>query len=862
MTNENNDAATYDVVVAGAGFAGLYLLHRLRKQGRRARAFETGSDVGGTWFWNRYPGARCDVQSVDYSYSFDPDLEVEWTWSEKYATQPEILRYLQHVADKHDLRRDISFNAKIEAAEWDATKRLWHLNTSAGDDITARYYVMATGCLSVPKDVDIQGASNFKGESYFTSSWPHDGVDLTGKRVAVIGTGSSAIQSIPIMAEQAETLTVFQRTPNFSMPAFNGPIPAEKKAAISGRTAEYREEAKWTQGGVPGEVSTISALAVSDDERNAILEAAWAKGDLFAIITAFSDTGISEAANAKAADFLRNKIRSIVNDPETAETLCPKDYPFGTKRPCLDSGYFETFNRPNVRLVDLRKTPLKTITETGIETSAESLEFDVIVFATGFDAMTGAIVGVDVRGRDGMSLAEKWADGPKTYLGLMIEGFPNFFTVTGPGSPSVLSNMAVSIEQHVDWICETIQQLQGDGFDTIEPTETAENGWVQFVNDAGDITLFPKANSWYMGANVPGKPRVFLPFVGGVGTYRRTCDEVVAREYLGFRRSGADSEVEVDGIIRPLQPDVMFLLEAMAAMDLPDLVDMTPDEARAFMAMGNEARPPGPDVGERVIGTFPGASGDLTYCLYRPATPGPHPVVVYYHGGGWVLGDAVSDDPFCRDLSNRADAIIVSVDYRHAPEARFPAAVDDAFAALQWVSANTRSLGGTDAPVAVCGWSAGGNLAAVVCQMAVATGGPVITGQVLITPVTDCDMTRGSYQSNGTDFVLTADLMRWFWDHYADETERLDPKASPLRADDLSGLPPTLIVTSEFDPLRDEGMAYAAALSAAGVDCRNLQARGHLHTSIHAVDIIISGGPVRAEIAAALKSFFGATIPA
>ncbi len=444
----------------------------------------------------------------------------------------------------------------------------------------------------------------------------------------------------------------------------------------------------------------------------------------------------------------------------------------------------------------------------------------------------------------------------------MIEGFPNFFTVTGPGSPSVLSNMAVSIEQHVDWICDTIDRLKADGFDTIEPTVTAENGWVQFVNDAGDITLFPKADSWYMGANVPGKPRVFLPFVGGVGTYRRTCDEVVEREYLGFRRTGANNEVEVDGIIRPLQPDVMFLLEAMAAMDLPDLVDMSPDEARAFMAVGNEARPPGPEVGERVIGTFPGAAGDLTYCLYRPATPGPHPVVVYYHGGGWVLGDAVSDDPFCRDLCNRADAIIVSVDYRHAPEARFPAAVDDAFAALQWVAANAAALGGTDAPVAVCGWSAGGNLAAVVCQMAAAAGGPVITGQVLITPVTDCDMTRGSYQSNGADFVLTADLMKWFWDHYADETERLDPKASPLRANDLSGLPPALIVTSEFDPLRDEGMAYAAALTAAGVECRNLQARGHLHTSIHAVDIIISGGPVRAEIAAALKNFFGATIPA
>ena len=859
--SSSSDAAAVDVVVVGAGVAGLYLLHRLRRAGMSVRAFESGSDVGGTWYWNRYPGARCDIQSIDYSYSFDTELDETWTWSEKYATQPEILRYLGHVADKHDLRRDIQFSTRVDKAVWDDEASNWIVRTDKGEEVRARHYVMATGCLSLPKAAEIAGTDRFAGEVYYTSRWPHEGVDFTGKRVGVIGTGSSGIQSIPIMAAQAQQMTIFQRTPNFSIPAGNGPIPTEKLAAIDGRRAEYREEAKWSRGGVPVPNVEIRALAVSEEERQAAYEAAWEAGEL-TILGTFSDLLVNNAANETLAEFIRNKIRSIVHDPETAEALCPKDYPFGTKRPCLDTGYYETFNLPHVSLVDLRKHPIPTITETGIDTSDASYEFDAIVFATGFDAMTGAIVAVDITGRDGTQLKDKWAHGPKTYLGLTTVGFPNFFMVTGPGSPSVLSNMAVSIEQHVDWIADTLERMRADGFSVIEPTETAEAGWIRHVNDCGDITLYPQANSWYMGANVPGKPRVFLPYVGGVDAYRKACVEVVDRGYLGFEMRGPGKVQRNDGLIRTLQPDVQFLLEFIGTMDLPAIESMSADEARVFSNAGAAVRPPGPDVGEIIDGTFPGAAGDLNYRLYRPATPGPHPIVAYFHGGGWVLGSHDSDDPFCRDLCVRSGAIILSADYRHAPEARFPAAPDDGFAAVQWIAANAEALGGIPGQLAVAGWSAGANVAAVVCQMARDLGGPAILGQMLLTPVTDSDLGTVSYVDNSEGNILTAALMGWFWDHYADPSDRTHPKASPLRAESLADLPPALVVTAEFDPLRDEGAAYANAMAAAGVAVRHIAARGHIHTSITAVDVILSGAPIRAEIANALRSFFPALVAA
>jgi cation diffusion facilitator CzcD-associated flavoprotein CzcO/acetyl esterase/lipase len=850
-----------DVVVVGAGFVGLYQLHRLRALGFSTTVLEDADDVGGTWYWNRYPGARCDVPTTDYTYSFDPDLERDWTWSEKYATQPEILRYLQFVADRYDLRRDIQFSTRLESAAWDEAASRWLLKTSRGEELSCRYLIMATGCLSVPKHVDIKGAERFCGEVCFTSRWPHEGVDFTGKRVGLIGTGSSGIQSIPLIAGQASELTVFQRTPNFSIPARNGPASSERLAQIATDRKAYREAGKWSRGGVPVEVVEITGVAASEEVRRERFEAGYQTGELFGILGCFADQLLNPVSNEIVAEGIRNKIRSIVVDPATAEALCPKDHPFGTKRPCLDSNYYETYNLPHVRLVDLRKEPITTITESGIDTASESFTFDVIVYATGFDAMIGALVGADIAGRDGRKLEDKWADGPSTYLGLTTVGFPNLFTITGPGSPSVLSNMLVSIEQHVEWIADCLADLRDQGFETIEPTPTAEAGWNQHVADCGNITLYPRANSWYMGANVPGKPRLFYPYVGGVDTYRAICDEVRTKAYLGFRLAGNGREQCNDGVVFRLQPDVALVLQVMAGLDLPPLESLPVEEARAFLVASSAERPPGPDVGEIVDRVLPGPAGDLRYRLYRPPSAGPHPVVAYFHGGGWVLGSEESDDPLCRDLCVRADAIVVSVNYRHAPEARFPAAVDDALAAVRWIAEHAEQLGGAPGQLAVAGWSAGGNLAAVTCQQARDAGGPRIAGQVLLCPVTDCDFGRSSYRENGEDYVLTAALMHWFWDHYADLADRTDPKASPLRASDLSGLPPALVVTAEFDPLRDEGVAYGEALVAAGVPVRQLSARGHIHTSVPMVDVVLSGAPLRAEMAEALRGFFPARVP-
>jgi len=470
-------------------------------------------------------------------------------------------------------------------------------------------------------------------------------------------------------------------------------------------------------------------------------------------------------------------------------------------------------------------------------------------------------VSVDITGRNGATLKEKWSHGPITYLGLMTAGFPNLFMITGPGSPSVLSNMMVSIEQHVDWISDALDHLRSHDLDTIEPTELAETKWVEHSNAFANLGLAVTADSWYMGANVPGKPRVFLPYPGGVGRYRMACDEVVARGYLGFALDGPAGRTINDGIIRPLAPDVQVMLEFMAEMGVPPIESMSVEDARNFMLMSAAIRPPGPDVGEIVDGTLPGADGsELEYRLYRPATDGPHPIVAYFHGGGWVLGSHEADDPLCRDLCVQSGAVIVSVNYRHAPEHRFPAAADDGLAAVTWIAEHAAELGGVPGQVAVAGWSAGANVAAVTAQQAKLAGGPTIVGQMLLNPVTDCDLDTGSYVANADGYILTRGLMTWFWDHYCDPADRTDPKASPLRAEDLADLPPTMIVTCEFDPLRDEGDAYAEALAAAGVPVRHLQCKGQTHTSIGAVGTLPTGAYARTEMADALRGFFGATV--
>ena len=527
-----------DVVIVGAGFSGLYLLHKLRGMGFSARVFEAGDGVGGTWYWNRYPGARVDIESQEYSYSFSDELQDDWQWTERYAAQPELMAYLNHVADRFDLRRDIKLETRVSSAVFDEAAGRWTVSTDKGDVVSARFCIMATGCLSVTNDPKFPGMETFKGKSYHTGRWPHGGVDFTGQRVAVIGTGSSAIQSIPQIAAQADHLYVFQRTPNYSVPAHNGPIDQAKVEEWKANRAELRQKARESGAGIVAvEPTEQSALAVSDEERRQVFESRWKRGG-FAIGGAFIDTAIDMAANATAAEFVAGKIRDIVKDPKTADILTPKSYPFGTKRLCVDTGYYETFNRDNVTLVDVSKAAIETITPTGLRTADATFEVDSIVYAIGFDAMTGALNAIDIRGRGGKPLREKWADGPLTYLGLMVAGFPNLFTVTGPGSPSVLSNMVVSIEQHVEWISNLLAYMGDRQLGVIEASPEAEAGWVAHVNEVADMTLYPKANSWYLGANIPGKPRVFMPYVGGVGVYRQLCDDVAAKGYEGFALTG------------------------------------------------------------------------------------------------------------------------------------------------------------------------------------------------------------------------------------------------------------------------------------------------------------------------------------
>ncbi|MBU6456187.1 MAG: NAD(P)/FAD-dependent oxidoreductase [Bradyrhizobium sp.] len=531
---------TYDAVVVGAGFAGMYMLHRLRGLDLSVRVYEQGDGVGGTWYWNRYPGARCDVESMQYSYSFSEELQQEWDWSERYAPQPEILKYANHVADRFDLRRDIEFSSRVEQAVFDGSAGCWSVTLAGGKTVTASFVILATGCLSNARVPDIKGLADFKGEVYHTGHWPHHSIDFTGKRVAVIGTGSSAIQSVPVIAEQANHLTVFQRTANFSIPARNAALTAEERESFRSRYPEIRRFAReQTRNGIYQELPDRGALDDGDNERRAKYEERWARGGL-TFMGVYNDLALDAAANDTAAGFVRQKIAEIVRDPETAKLLQPNNHPIGTKRICVDTDYFATFNRPNVKLVDIKSSGIEQILPHAVRAAGKDYEVDALVLATGFDAMTGSVAKIDIVGRDGATLNRKWAEGPRTYLGLMSAGFPNLFVITGPGSPSVLSNMIVSIEQHVDWIADCISFMRDHGLSIMEAERDAEDKWVAHVNEIAHATLYPQANSWYMGANIPGKPRIFMPYIGGVGAYRRICNDVVARGYEGFTMTAAE----------------------------------------------------------------------------------------------------------------------------------------------------------------------------------------------------------------------------------------------------------------------------------------------------------------------------------
>lgn len=525
-----------DAVVVGAGLSGLYMLHKLRGLGLSVQVYDRGEGIGGTWFSNRYPGARVDVKSMDYAYSFDPALVQEWEWTEKYPAQEELLRYIEHVADRFGMRPYIRLQTRVTEAVFDEGAERWHVRTDRGGRVSAQYLIMATGCLSRSKLPEVPGLESYRGHWYHTGDWPKEGVDFTGKRVAVIGTASSGVQIIPLIAERAAQLTVFQRTPNFVIPANNHPLDPEGQRSAKARYAELRKANRESAFGVAFPEATKGAMEVSEQEREGYYRRVWYDEDnsLVSLLSGYNDLIINKESNDTIAQFVRDRIAEVVEDPDVAEELQPRDHPLGAKRPCLGANYYETFNLPHVSLVNVRRTPLVEITPTGIRTSEAEYAFDAVVFATGFDAMTGALMAVDIRGRGGARLAERWAEGPRTYLGIAVAGFPNLFTITGPGSPSVLSNMMVSIEQHVEWVGDAIAALRAQGKRTMEATAEAENAWTRHLAEVAQATLYPTADSWYMGSNVPGKPRVFMPYPAGVGLYRQKCDEVAAGGYEGF----------------------------------------------------------------------------------------------------------------------------------------------------------------------------------------------------------------------------------------------------------------------------------------------------------------------------------------
>lgn len=521
----------FDAVIVGAGFAGLYMLHKLRSAGLKVRVLESADGVGGTWYWNSYPGARCDVPSMEYSYQFDPQLQQDWEWTERYASQGEILKYLEHVADRYDLRPDIRFRTAVKAARFDEEAGFWHIETEQGDSVRAQFLIMATGCLSARYTPDFEGIEEFQGVLCHTGNWPKEGVNVAGKRVGVIGTGSSGIQVIPMLARDAEQLFVLQRSPAYSVPSQNCPLDPQEQKAVKARYGAFRAEAKRNRAGIMYVLGENSALDADQEELQREYQKKWEIGGL-GFTAAFRDIFDTVDANKTAADFVRDKIASIVRNPAVAEALTPHTL-IGCKRLCVDAGYFDTYNRSNVTLIDLRKGPIERFTKSGIVVAGDEIPLDVVVFATGFDAITGALLRVDITGRGGIGVKQKWADGPRTYLGHSIAGFPNMFAITGPGSPSVLSNLVPSIEQDVDWIGNCIGYMREHGCQVIEATEAAEAGWVAHVNDVANKTIYPLEDSWYVGANIPGKPRVFLPYIG-FPDYVARCADVADREYTGY----------------------------------------------------------------------------------------------------------------------------------------------------------------------------------------------------------------------------------------------------------------------------------------------------------------------------------------
>ncbi|WP_082606205.1 flavin-containing monooxygenase [Nocardioides sp. Root190] len=830
MTSTAAPAADHDVIVVGAGFAGIYAIRKFRDQmGLNVHAFDAASDVGGTWYWNRYPGARVDIESVHYSYSFDDALQQEWHWSERYPAQPEILRYLNHVADRFDVRKDVSFNTRITAVTWDDEASLWRVTTDDGTAHTASFFVSGGGTLSVPKTPDFPGIETFAGRTLLTGNWLED-VDLTGQRVGIVGTGSSGIQAISEIAKVAASLTVLQRTPNFATPIGNYPTNPAEEAAEKAKYADLRTASRNHFLGVPYSDVQPSALAVSAEERRAIFDDRWDRGGFRLFIDSFEDVLLNQDANDTAADYIRSRIQERVADPATADLLCPTTYPYGTKRPPLETDYYEAFNRDTVSLVDVAANPIEAVVPEGVRLVDGTVhEFDVLILATGFDACTGPLLAMNITGRDGVRLADEWADGPQTYLGLTVSGFPNLFMVTGPQSPSVLYNMPLAIEDHIDLIGDTITYMTEHGHFVIDASKQAQDQWVAETNAISQMTLLPKsASSWYMGANIPGKPRRVLVYLGGAPRYRAICDNVQANDYRGFRFAGSSRELGSAGYSRALDPSVMFIVQALKDQQFGGFRAAGVEGSRAVVGSFVDMQAPKKAVA-RVTEAAYGDHPDQKVRIYTPTvSDSALPVLVQVHGGGFVGGDLdVAEEP-AMDLASRTGAIVVSATYRRAPEDRFPAAHDDAYAALRWTVDNIADHGGDPARVALGGDSAGGTLAAGAALQA-ARDGINLAALLLVYPLVNATISTPSRAEFSTGYVIELDDLAWFGEQYVSSAEDVTDPRLALDTADLSGLPPTLVLTMECDTLRDEAEQFADLVNAAGVEARSVRFDGLAH---------------------------------
>ncbi|MCW3041333.1 MAG: putative flavoprotein involved in transport [Solirubrobacterales bacterium] len=851
-----------DVVVVGAGFAGLYATHRFRNLlGLRVQSFEAGSGPGGTWYWNRYPGARCDFESVHYSYSFDEELQREWKWSERFSAQPEILRYLEHVADRFDLRRSYAFDTRVVSLEWDDAAACWRVGTDTGRTLSARFVISAAGNVSVPKENEFPGQETFAGEVYRTSAWPHEGVDLTGKRVAVIGTGATGIQLIPVIAEQAAQVTVFQRTPNFACPLGNRPNdPEEYEREIADYPA-LREASRNNFLGAPYPPAEPSALAASPEERRQVYDRFYEGGGFRMVISTYGDLLFSKEANDTVSEYIREQIRGRVQDPATAEMLCPTDHPYATKRAPFETNYYEAFNRDNVTLVDARTAPIEAITPTGVRTASEAYEADVIVLATGFDAFTGSLMNMGITGRDGRSLREHWAAGPRTYLGIGVHGFPNLFTITGPQSAVALYNNPLAIEDHVEFAADAVKVLLDRGASTFEPSAESEAQWKELVDGIANMTLLPQANSWYMGANIPGKPRTVLFFAGGAPLYRAICAEVEATGYGGFAVDGQAAPVPNTVT---LDPGVAIVLGAMLTQGARPLEELSVEEAREALEGFTMLQLPPRDAVKVSTTTFPAGDGSEREArIYIPAATDerPLPVLVFFHAGGWIGGSLDMAHEPCTALAEDLGAIVVAPSYRLAPEDPFPAATDDTFAALRWVADTIAEHGGDPSRIAVAGESAGGNLAAVAAQRARDEHGPDLVAQVLIYPPIDPDADTPSRRQYAAGPILSTAAVENMWTAYlGDPAHRSSPLAAPSKAGSLAGLPPALVLTVEADLNRDEAEDYGAALTAAGVPTQVVRIDGLVHASLNMSAYVPKSRELYEAIGTFLTPVFG-TVP-